>query len=81
MKKDSAFLNRLKTEGVPWRGVVQQIEDALPDEIEGKNRLAYYLVRTVLDNILGEQNKGWRSERRPSRDGTKNVTWVIAIVN
>ena len=83
VKNDAEFFQRLSTEGMHWRGVVQKIEEALPDVLDQqeKNRLAYSLVPTVLNNLLGEQNIGWKNESRPSRGSEKKpVTWIVPIL-
>ena len=83
VKNDAEFFQRLSTEGMHWRGVVQKIEEALPDVLDQqeKNRLAYSLVPTVLNNLLGEQNVGWKNESRPSRGSEKKpVTWIVPIL-
>jgi hypothetical protein len=36
-------------------------------------------VTTVLKAVLGDERKGWKSERRPSNDGTRNITWIVPI--
>lgn len=78
-RKDELFLNKLKKEGMPWIEIVNRLEGTLPDELQDKNRLAYNLVPIFLKSVLGEEGKGWRSERRPSRDGTRSVTWAVPI--
>lgn len=77
--QDATFLNKLKTEGMHWRGIIQKVEDSLPDEIAEKNHLAYELVPTILKEVLGEQNIAWKNERKLSRDGTQFVTWVVPL--
>lgn len=62
--------------GIPWMGVIVEIEQELPDDVDDRNKLAADMVRTTLDRIFGEGK--WTTERRPSasRPGATTV-WVI----
>ncbi len=76
VERDGEVGRRVRGGGMPWRGVVQSLEDALPDEIDDKNNLAYQLVRPALDQILGLN--GWHTERRESRSVAGRTTvWVV----
>jgi uncharacterized protein len=75
--KDEEFLDRLKTQGYHWRGIIQKIENSLPpvlDEQE-KNSLANSLVPIALNHVFGEG--GWQTAKQESKDKTKLVLYAI----
>jgi uncharacterized protein len=82
LAKDENFLQMLRNNGMPWRGVVQKIEQTLPAIIDDqeKNHLAYDLASVVISKFLGEENKNWKSERRPSKSKPGSfTTWVVPL--
>jgi hypothetical protein len=82
LAKDENFLQMLRNNGMPWRGVVQKIEQTLPSIIDDqeKNHLAYDLASVVISKFLGEENKNWKSERRPSKSKPGSfTTWVVPL--
>jgi hypothetical protein len=72
---DRNLLDRLRANGVPWRGMVDVLEKALPDILADRNQIAYGLVRTFMDEVIGVEK--WQTERRPSRSGSGMTTWVV----
>lgn len=79
--KDEQFLNKLKTEGYHWRGIIQQIENALPPVMDDQDRnsLANSLVPVVLNSVFGEGN--WQTTKLPSsRDKTKLVLYAGCLL-
>ncbi len=81
LQADPTLMSKLKASGETWAGIKQAIYNTLPDAIESEERdaLAYKLVRPVLERMLGEQNRDWRSEKRPKKSGEGLTTWVVAI--
>jgi hypothetical protein len=82
LANDDNFLQMLRNNGMPWRAVVQKIEQILPAIIDDqeKNHLAYDLALTVIIKFLGEENKSWKSERRPSKSKPGSfTTWVVPL--
>ena len=70
--KDEQFLNRLKTQGWYWRGIIQQIEEALPEVMDdqNKNSIANSLVPLVL-NALPVNNSSVGSASVSTSEGDK----------
>jgi uncharacterized protein len=75
------LINKIRHKGVPWRGMVEALEMALPSFIDERerNKIAYANVRPALNKILGEGN--WENERRPRVSGTGTTVWVVMKKN
>lgn len=78
-RSDQKFLERLLRYGVPWRGVQERLKEELPDHVSDQDKIAYGLVSRAMDAAFGQQDKGWKTEKRPSKSGQGNTTWVVAI--
>jgi uncharacterized protein len=76
-QKNVELIERIKHKGVPWRGVVESLENILPDFIDERerNKIAYNTVRLALDTVFGEGK--WENEKRPSSSGSGMTTWVV----
>lgn len=78
LRNDVEFLDRIRRDGIPWRGVVEHLEQSLPALMgSDRNKIAHHLVPRAMDEILGEG--GWKTEKRPSKskEGGK-TTWIVA---
>jgi len=77
LRTNHELINKIKNKGVPWRGIVEALENALPSYIDERerNKIAYANVRPALDIILGEGN--WENDRRPKFSGTGTTVWVV----
>jgi hypothetical protein len=73
---DTAFMDRLRTKGIPWAGVGKTIEAALPEVLEDRNKEAFKLVARFLNETFGERDKAWETKQQPKRDGTGMTPWV-----
>jgi hypothetical protein len=85
LAKDSDFQDRARGRGIPWKGVQIKLAEFLPetlghtieqreDWLRNQN-----LVKRALDDILGPENVGWRTEKRESKSGPpRPVSWIIA---
>jgi hypothetical protein len=73
--QDKILIDRIRTNGIPWRGVVDALEHALPDILDDRNKIAYDLVREFMDDIFGVDK--WQTERRPSKSGSGMTTWIV----
>lgn len=73
---DKTFMDRIRKNGMPWRGVVVALENALPDVVADRNDMAYKLVPRFLTEMFGEHNKGWETKQQPKRDGNGTTPWV-----
>ena len=75
---DAAGVVRAKVDGggIPWRGVMAELEKALPHDVDEADQLAYQLVIPTLDRIFGAG--GWHTEPRPSASKPGTTTkWVV----
>jgi hypothetical protein len=73
--QNKAVIDRIKTNGMPWKGVMDALEHALPDVLDERDKIAYDLVRQFMDEVFGLDK--WQTERRPSRSGPGMTTWVV----
>jgi len=74
---DTPFIDRIRTSGIPWKGIVDALEKALPDVLSDRNQIAYDLVPRFLAETFGERGKGWDSEKRPKKSGSGMTLWVV----
>ncbi|KNZ68653.1 AAA-like domain protein [Thermincola ferriacetica] len=75
LKIKTEFIEKVR-KGIPWRAVVSEIENELPDIIDNKNNFAYNMVSRCLDEIFGKENFGWHTYRND-----KNILYVKALEN
>jgi len=75
--KDKNFINKLISNGLPWRGIQERIKDELPTDITDRDKIAYNLVPKCMEIIFGKQNSKWITEKRTSKNGTGFTTWVV----
>jgi hypothetical protein len=73
---DTAFIDRIRKNGIPWRGVVAALEEALPDVVADRNNRAYNLVPRFLTETFGERDKGWETKKQPKKEGSGMTPWV-----
>lgn len=78
-KKNRIFLNRLEKYGVPWRGVQEELKKSLPDVLSDRDNIAYHLVPKAMTAVFGEQEKSWKTEKRPRKSGSGYTTWIVII--
>ena len=78
-KADAEFLDRMRKFGVPWRGVQEQLKNALPDVLSDRDQIAYRLVPKAMTAVFGEQDTGWKTEKKPAKSGSGFTTWVVVI--
>jgi uncharacterized protein len=75
---DTAFIERIRTSGIPWKGVVTALENALPDVVADRNEMAFKLVPRFLTETFGDRDKGWETKKQPKKDGSGAlVVWVF----
>ncbi len=78
-RSDKEFLDRLRTQGLPWRGVQEQLKSTLPDVLSDREQIAYGLVPKAMTAVFGKQEIGWTTERRSARSGSGYTTWIVVI--
>jgi len=75
LESDTTTIDKLRTAGMPWRGVQARIGEFLPDIINDRDQLAYSIVSRAMNKIFGEN--AWDTERRPSRTSSSTTTWIV----
>ncbi|MBN1857803.1 DUF87 domain-containing protein [Candidatus Bipolaricaulota bacterium] len=78
-KSDEDFLSKLRTNGMPWRGVQERLKEVLPDVLSDRHQIAYGLVPKAMVAVFGEQHSGWKTEKRPAKSGSGFTTWIVVI--
>ncbi len=76
-KTDKVFLQRLQNFGVPWRGVQENLKESLPESLSGRDKVAYKLVARAMTEVFGKQGVGWETEKRASKSGDSQTTWIV----
>jgi hypothetical protein len=74
---DTAFIGAIRANGIPWKGIVDALEKALPNVLEDRNKIAYDLVPQFLKETFGEEGVEWDTEKRPRKTGSGTTTWVV----
>ena len=74
--KESGFVERVQSRGIPWRGAMQELIDRLPASLDRRDDLAYSAVKRLLDETLGPG--AWETERRPRASGSGTTVWIVA---
>jgi hypothetical protein len=78
LRKNYDFMEQIGGKGIPWGVIVGFFERELPDTLEDRYHLAYNLVREALEQILGSENDGWHTFKRPSSKEGKQIIWIKA---
>jgi hypothetical protein len=79
VSNDKHFINKLQKYGVPWRGIQEALNRALPEHLSARSNIAYKLVPKAMNTIFGKQNTAWKTEKRPSKSGNGETTWVVLL--
>jgi len=75
VSQDQTLLDRIRANGVPWRGVLEAIKEALPNVLDDRSTIAHNLVGQFMDDVFGAGK--WETERRPSKSGAGMTTWIV----
>lgn len=59
-------------DGLPWRAIQEVLKNALPEQLDDRDQIAYNLVPKALNSIFGPQDTAWESHKHP----TSGKTWV-----
>ena len=76
--RDENFNRGLEGNGVPYGLIVGILKGALPDTMNDRDTIAFRLVPTALNELLGPQNQGWDTEMREAKDG-RRIRFVIRL--
>jgi len=79
LSNDKNFMYKLQKYGVPWRGVQEALRGALPEGLSDRSNIAFKLVPKAMNAIFGKQNTAWKTERRPSKSGKGETTWIVIL--
>jgi hypothetical protein len=78
-KSDGQFVDKLRSDGKPWRGVQERLKEELPDLLSDRDKIAYGLVPKAMDAVFGRQGVKWKTERRPAKSGGGLTTWIVIV--
>ncbi len=76
-RSDGSFIEKLRRNGMPWRGVQERLKEALPDVLSDRDQIAYGLVPKAMNGVFGQQASAWRTEKRPRKSGSGYTTWIV----
>ena len=64
-KEDTKLMERLEAEqGIAWGSIKAKFLEVLPDHIDGRDQLAYYLVSKAMDQLFGDEMwESYKNER------------------
>lgn len=72
--ESSEWMDRVRHEGAAWGSLKAFFREALPEDLDNRDDIAYHLVRKAMDATLGTQGSAWHSFKHP----TTGATWVKA---
>ena len=64
LAKNDAFIEGIGANGIPWGVVIGMLKEALPSTLTDRDSIAYNLVPTAMNTILGPKEKAWTTERK-----------------
>ena len=71
---ESEWKGRVQTNGAAWGGLKAFFLDVLPNDLDGRDPIAYQLVPKALNQIFGDQGTGWHTFKNPE----SGANWVKA---
>ncbi len=79
LSNDKHFIDKLQKYGTPWRGIQEALKGTLPEHLSDRSNIAYKLVPKAMNAIFGKQNTAWKTEKRPSKSGNGETTWIVIL--
>ena len=75
LRADRQFMDAVRRGGAKWGTAQVKIATTLPDTMVERVRYdeAYAMVKPVLVRLFGEENIGWKTERRDQK------VWIRAV--
>ncbi|HVB25005.1 MAG TPA: hypothetical protein VNG51_23925 [Ktedonobacteraceae bacterium] len=67
LRYNQDFMEQMQGRGIPWGGILRLLADELPDTIENKSDVAYYLVREALERSFGPRDEAWHTYKQTKR--------------
>lgn len=66
LAEDRPMMEKLTSpEGAAWGAVRAYFLQRLPTELDDRGNFAYNLVKTAMDQLFGQQGRGWETYRHP----------------
>ena len=80
LRADRQFMDAVRRGGAKWGMAQAIIATTLPGTMVERQRYdaAYAMVKPVLVRLFGEENVGWKTERRGGDNGD-NKAWIQVI--
>jgi len=76
LQNDQETLDRIRSKGMPWMGVMKALKHFLPADVENGEDFVYDSVRFVLNEVFGPE--AWTTELRPSQSTPgSTTTWIV----
>jgi hypothetical protein len=73
LARNESFVQSLESGGIPWGVVKGMLKEALPHTLGDRDSIAYNLVPTAMEEIVGPKDQAWRTERR----GAKATLFIV----
>jgi DNA helicase HerA-like ATPase len=77
LRNNHVRMDEIRGSGTSWGYTMEFLEKELPDTLENRSDIAYYLVREALERIFGAENEAWYTFKRPGNNG-KQITCIRA---
>jgi len=78
-RNDEEVRRQFQGKGITWRGVIEGLKRHLPETAQDRDRLAHGLVVRAMTEVYGEQDRNWRIEQKPKRDGSGTTPWFVKL--
>jgi len=79
LKSDTELIQKIRQNGMPWRGVQERLKIEIPEDISNRDNVAYGLVPKAMNIIFGRQEIGWKTEKRHSKSSDGYTTWIVIM--
>jgi hypothetical protein len=79
VKANSTLIEKIKAGNSPWMELKAAIINALPEDIEDKDQLAYINLPRFMDEIFGV--KKWKTTKRPSKANPEKLVSYLEVNN
>jgi len=77
LRNNNDVMAQIRSRGIPWGVLLRRLSEKLPETLEDREDVAYFLVKEALEQILGPENEAWHTYKRAGGNG-KQITWVKA---
>ena len=77
LRSNVDVMAQIRSRGIPWGVLLRRLSEKLPDTLEDREDVAYFLVADALDQIFGPRDEAWHPFKHIGLNG-KQTTWVKA---